>query len=60
MDRRGLSMWFRRKHKLTNYSGEAGMKAEAGHLFALAIIRCYHFLRNELEGVKLLEWPGLP
>ena len=57
--RRVLAMWFRRKHRLTNYSVETGMKAERFHLFSVAV-RAYHWLRNELDHVKLLEWPKLP
>ena len=57
--RRVAAMWFRRKHRLTNYSVEKGMKEEAGFLFSLAV-QSYHYLRNKLEGVKLLEWQELP
>ena len=57
--RRVFAMWFRRKHRLTNYSVEAGMKAEKFLLFSLAV-RAYHLLRNDLMGVKLLEWDQLP
>ena len=45
----------------TRYSVDAlpGMKEvlEQFHLFSLAVtVLAYHSVRNELEGVKLLEW----
>ena len=45
--RRVFAMWFRRKHRMTNYSVEAGMKAEKFLLLSLAV-RASPLVRNDL------------